>query len=134
METPIDFEKVTDRVKAAYLLGAPYERELEEAPEMARRQAERIAADVVSQGGSISRRGVMTLDSQAVALIAYLQRLGVDAFATPPAEAAQQTEDAPPAEGVDAAAPDAAAAPDTLDSAGAPDAAPQDETTEEGEE
>ncbi|MEM9644179.1 MAG: cbb3-type cytochrome c oxidase subunit I [Planctomycetota bacterium] len=39
-------------------------------------QAERVAADIVSQGGPIRRGERMTLDSKVVALIAYLQRLG----------------------------------------------------------
>ena len=42
-----------------------------------RSQAERIAADIVSQGGPLSTAGVLTIDSNATALIAYLQRLGV---------------------------------------------------------
>jgi cytochrome c oxidase cbb3-type subunit I/II len=83
LETSIDFNKIQDRVDAAHMLGAPYDRELTEAPEMARAQAERIAADIVSQGGTVNRGDVMTLDSQAVALIAYLQRLGTDLNAPP---------------------------------------------------
>ncbi|MEM9826432.1 MAG: cytochrome-c oxidase, cbb3-type subunit I [Planctomycetota bacterium] len=88
LETEIDFKKVTDRVIAAHRLGAPYDEELENAPEMARLQAEAIAADIVSQGAPVSRNGVMVLDSQGVALIAYLQRLGVDYFKPAPAEPA----------------------------------------------
>ncbi len=63
------------------MLGAPYDRELTEAPEMAREQAELIAADIVSQGGPVMRGELLTIDSQAVALIAYLQRIGTDIFA-----------------------------------------------------
>ncbi len=85
LETTIDFNKTTDRVWAAHMLGAPYDRELTEAPQMAREQAERIAADIVSQGGPVTTAGILTLDSQAVALIAYLQRIGTDIFAPPPA-------------------------------------------------
>jgi len=80
----LDFKKTTDRVRAAHMLGAPYDRELEEAPEMAKQQAEQIAADIVSQGGPVKRGEVMVMDTQAVALIAFLQRLGVDL--TRPAE------------------------------------------------
>ncbi|MGI9472982.1 MAG: cytochrome-c oxidase, cbb3-type subunit II [Rubripirellula sp.] len=87
LDTSIDFDKIEDRVKAAYALGAPYDRELTESAQMARDQAERIAADIVSQGGTVSRGDLMTLDTQAVALIAYLQRMGTDIFA-PPAPAA----------------------------------------------
>jgi len=91
LETKIDFGKVTDRVWAAQKLGADYDFDLEEAPELARIQAEQIAADIVSQGGPVRVGDVMALESQAVALIAYLQRIGVDIFA-PPAEAAADTE------------------------------------------
>ncbi len=99
LDTPIDFEKVTDRVVAAHMLGAPYDRELTEAPEMARQQAERIAADIVSQGGTVSRGELMTYDSQAVALIAYLQRIGTDLFAPPEAKPEEAAAAPAPAEG-----------------------------------
>lgn len=54
----------------------------------ARQQAERIAADIVSQGGPVlvqrlGQEPLLVIDTQAVALIAYLQRLGVD-VAEPP--------------------------------------------------
>ncbi len=92
LDTPIDFDKIPERVRAAHLLGAPYDRELTEAAQMAREQAERVAAEIVSQGGPVSRGDVMTLDSQAVALIAYLQRLGTDIFAPPePQQTAAET-------------------------------------------
>ena len=55
-------------------------------------QAERVAADIVSQGGPISTGGVMTLDSSLTALIAYVQRLGVDpaTLLAPKTEAVQE--------------------------------------------
>jgi len=74
----LDFKKTTERIRAAHLLGAPYDRELDEAPEMARLQAEEIAAEIVKQGGPVKRGETMVMNTQAVALIAYLQRLGVD--------------------------------------------------------
>jgi len=85
LETSLDFKKITDRVHAAHLLGAPYARELTEAPEMAQKQAEEIAAQIVSQGGPMMRtinngESLKTMDSQAIALIAYLQRIGTDIF------------------------------------------------------
>lgn len=83
LNTKINFKRIPDRVHAAHMLGAPYDRELKEAVEMAKQQAEQVAADIVSQGGTIRRGDVMTLDSQAVALIAYIQRLGTDIFASP---------------------------------------------------
>ena len=86
LNASIDFDKIADRVHAAAMLGAPYDRELTDSAEMARSQAERIAADIVSSGNPVKRpNGLMTLDSQAVALIAYLQRLGTDLTAPPDA-------------------------------------------------
>jgi cytochrome c oxidase cbb3-type subunit I/II len=91
LSTEIDFKKISDRVWAASLLGAPYGEELTNAPAMARQQAETIAAEIVAQGGPVQvpRSGkppLLVLDSQAVALIAYLQRLGVDLFRPVPSE------------------------------------------------
>jgi cytochrome c oxidase cbb3-type subunit I/II len=111
LSTEIDFKKVTDRVQAAHLLGAPYDRELEEAPEMARQQAEAITSDIVKQGGPVKRGEILVMNTQAVALIAYLQRLGVDLnrpaapAATPEAAPAVEGQPAVPAEGQPAAVP-----------------------------
>ncbi len=86
LETKLNFAGAADRVWAANALGAPYsEEELTKSAELAQKQAEVIAADIVSQGGPVMRtidggETLMTMDSQAVALIAYLQRLGVDYF------------------------------------------------------
>ncbi|MEM9365954.1 MAG: cytochrome-c oxidase, cbb3-type subunit I [Planctomycetota bacterium] len=90
LTTEIDFKKTSDRMWAASKLGADYDMALDEAPDHARQQAETIAADIVSQGGPImmqrvSKDPLMVMDSQAVALIAYLQRLGVDIFQPAPA-------------------------------------------------
>ncbi len=74
----LDFAKTSERVRAAHRLGALYQRELEEAPEMARRQSEELAAEIVSQGGPVKQGEILVMNTQAVALIAYLQRLGVD--------------------------------------------------------
>ncbi|RPH79980.1 MAG: cytochrome-c oxidase, cbb3-type subunit II, partial [Planctomycetaceae bacterium] len=97
LSTEIDFKKITDRVRAAHLLGAPYDRELDEAPEMARQQAEAVAAEIVKQGGPVKRGEVLVMNTQAVALIAYLQRLGVDL--NRPAVPAAATDAALPADG-----------------------------------
>ncbi|MFG0263007.1 MAG: cytochrome-c oxidase, cbb3-type subunit I, partial [Novipirellula sp. JB048] len=95
LDTKLNFDQIADRVWAAQMLGAPYDFDLSEAADLARQQAEVLAADVVSQGGPVKRGEVMTFDSQAIALIAYLQRIGTDIFATPEAAA----DDAAPAEG-----------------------------------
>ncbi|HEX6986497.1 MAG TPA: cytochrome-c oxidase, cbb3-type subunit I [Planctomycetaceae bacterium] len=100
-EKELNFKAIPDRVKAAAALGAPYDRELTDAEAMAREQAAKIAAEIVAQGGSPGLE-----DKQAVAMIAYLQRLGTDLFA-PPVPAAPATPatspDRPQAAGVEGA-------------------------------
>jgi cytochrome c oxidase cbb3-type subunit I/II len=82
--TAIDFEKIKDRVRAAKTLGASYDFDLEESSEVARKQAESVAAEIVSLGGPVlvprgaGKEPLFVFDTQAVALISYLQRLGVD--------------------------------------------------------
>lgn len=100
LSTKLDFKKTTERVHAAYKLGAPYDRELDEAPEMARQQAEKIAAEIVSQGGPVKHGDLLVLETQAVALIAYLQRVGIDLNRTDDEPAAEEeaTDEAAPAD------------------------------------
>jgi cytochrome c oxidase cbb3-type subunit I/II len=94
----LDFSAVQDRVLAASYLGAEYDRELHAAEDIAHAQARQIVAELVAQGGpdrvpydpGDESRFLMLEDSKAIALIAYLQRIGVDLFATegtePPAD------------------------------------------------
>lgn len=71
------YDAIAPHVKAAAFLGAPYsDEELNDTAAVAKRQAERIAAEIVEQGGPAK-----TYEKQAVALIAYLQRIGIDLFA-----------------------------------------------------
>ena len=82
-KTPLDFDRLGERMEVAIKRGAKYEFKPEQAAEHARKQAESIAADVVGGGGPIwvqrpSQEPMMTFDTQAIALIAYLQRLGAD--------------------------------------------------------
>jgi cytochrome c oxidase cbb3-type subunit I/II len=73
-------------------LGAPYsEEQIANCEADARHQAEVIAAEIVAQGGPAAMQ-----EKQAMAVIAYLQRMGTDIFKTPtpaggekPAEAAE---------------------------------------------
>lgn len=62
---------------------------------MAIKQAQKIAADIATQGGPLDME-----DKQIVAIIAYLQRMGIDRYkpapATEPAPTAAPA--APPAE------------------------------------
>ncbi|MCA8988342.1 MAG: cytochrome-c oxidase, cbb3-type subunit II, partial [Planctomycetaceae bacterium] len=96
----LNFSSIPARVKAANILGAPYSEEvLNDSIEVARKQADKIAKEIVAQEGP---EGLA--DKQVVAMIAYLQRLGTDLFKTPPAPAPVEGE----AEaGQTAAAPDA---------------------------
>lgn len=83
LDNDLKFSGIPPLVQTAHKLGAPYDRELTEAEAMAHRQAEEIAADIVRQGGPANMQ-----ERQAIALIAYLQRLGTDYFRTEePAEA-----------------------------------------------
>ncbi|MCM2375205.1 cytochrome-c oxidase, cbb3-type subunit I [Aporhodopirellula aestuarii] len=93
----LKYDAIAPHVQAAAYLGAEYsEADLNDTANVAMAQAERIAAEIVEQGGPAK-----TYEKQAVALIAYLQRIGIDLFAeeTPaeavPAETAPEGEAAP---------------------------------------
>lgn len=77
LEADLKFSAIQPLVDAAHYLGAKYDSELTEAEGLARKQAEAIAAEIVKQGGPA---GVH--EKQAIALIAYLQRMGTDLFRT----------------------------------------------------
>lgn len=84
----LKFKEVPKLVETMYQLGAPYTpEERAQAEELARWQGLEIAAEIVQQGGPIN-----TQETQAAALIAYIQRLGIDLFRT---EEAPTTEGAP---------------------------------------
>jgi cytochrome c oxidase cbb3-type subunit I/II len=89
------YDAIAPHVKAAAFLGAPYtEEELNNTAEVARKQAEFVAAEIVAQGGPAK-----TYEKQAVALIAYLQRVGIDLFAEEEKPAASE---APPEDATEA--------------------------------
>ncbi len=69
----INFEQIQSRVDAMAMLGVPYGDAVNRAPEMARAQAADIAAEIERQGGPSDLR-----DKQIVAIVAYMQRLGMD--------------------------------------------------------
>ncbi|HMP78417.1 MAG TPA: cytochrome-c oxidase, cbb3-type subunit I [Pirellulaceae bacterium] len=100
-QTRIIYSDIPAKVKAAAALGAPYSPdELENAVELAREQARRIVQQIVEQNGP-SRvpapgydSGYLDLENaRVIALIAYMQRLGIDLYATdtPPAPPAGET-------------------------------------------
>lgn len=97
--TKLNFAGIPDRVEAAAMLGAPYEAELMHGEDMARAQARAIVAELVTQDGpdriffdaadaadaaayDDPSKFIMLEETQAIALIAYLQRIGVDLHAT----------------------------------------------------
>jgi cytochrome c oxidase cbb3-type subunit I/II len=99
--------------KASNFLGAPYgDEEMTDADAHARKQAEVIAADIVKQGGPAGMQ-----EKQAIALIAYLQRVGTDLFRSddPKKSEAAPATDAPATEvpATDAAATEAAGSGNT---------------------
>lgn len=72
LEDDIDFASIQPRVDAMALLGVPYGAALNYAEEMARKQADTIATEIIAQGGPDLR------GKDIIALVAYLQRLGTD--------------------------------------------------------
>jgi cytochrome c oxidase cbb3-type subunit I/II len=78
----LDFDGIQRRVDVMAMLGVPYGDAIGRAPEMAREQARTIAASIESQGGP---KGLG--DKEIIAMVAYLQRLGKDIHAAPPAVA-----------------------------------------------
>ncbi len=78
----LDFDGIQRRVDVMAMLGVPYGDAIGHAPEMAREQARTIAASIESQGGP---KGLG--DKEIIAMVAYLQRLGKDIHAAPPAVA-----------------------------------------------
>ena len=83
----LNFGTIQQRVKVAAALGAPYERELTEAEDMARKQAREIVKELVKQGGpstvtKSSGEEVALEETHVIALIAYMQRVGIDLYAT----------------------------------------------------
>jgi cytochrome c oxidase cbb3-type subunit I/II len=94
LDKSISFDTLPSHLRALNKVGVPYdEASIQKAPESARKQAAEIAAQIVSQKGPA---GLET--KQVVALVAYLQRLGTDLFATPaaapppaPAQAVKET-------------------------------------------
>jgi cytochrome c oxidase cbb3-type subunit I/II len=69
----IDFDGIQAKVDAMAMLGVPYGEAINNAPELARRQAAQMAAVIAAQGGPAD-----LADREVVAITAYLQRLGQD--------------------------------------------------------
>jgi cytochrome c oxidase cbb3-type subunit I/II len=83
LTTPLDFDVIPTHVEAQQMLGVPYtDAEIRGAKLAAKTQAAAIAKEIVDQGGPKTLQ-----DTQVIAMIAYLQRLGRDIQAMPPAPA-----------------------------------------------
>lgn len=80
----LNFGGIQERINAVHFLGAPYDLELTDAAGIARKQADVIAAEILAQGGKVDFEGKLIKDSTAIALIAYLQRLGKDLYRVDP--------------------------------------------------
>jgi cbb3-type cytochrome c oxidase subunit II len=93
LDKPTDYAAIPSKVRALSRVGVPYtEGEIVRSAEHAQAQAAEIANDIVAQGGP---EGLA--DKEIVALIAFLQRLGVDGRQDLPSPAL------PPLEPADAA-------------------------------
>ncbi len=83
LEQPLDFDAIASRVRAMRMVGVPYtDDQQHNAPALAREQAARIARELEDQGGYPGLQ-----DRKILALVAYLERLGVDITKTPEAAA-----------------------------------------------
>jgi cytochrome c oxidase cbb3-type subunit I/II len=94
----LNFKAIPERVRAARFLGAKYEFDDAASVEIAQKQATEVAGVLVEQGGPAN-----LADTKIIALIAYIQRLGVDITRpdTPPATAVPAGQVAPDAAGSD---------------------------------
>ena len=82
LTTRIDLSDLPGKLRGLRRLGVPYsEAEIEGAVALARAQADEVAAEVVAQGGP-----ERLADKEITALVAYLQRLGVDRAGMPAEE------------------------------------------------
>ena len=79
LDNELNLSTVQKRINVAAFLGAEYDRELTEAEEMAREQAHQIMDELREQGGPSLDKDKIPM---AIAVIAYLQRLGTDINAT----------------------------------------------------
>jgi cytochrome c oxidase cbb3-type subunit I/II len=77
----LNFDAIAPRVATMRRLGVPYtDGDIQQAAEIAQQQAEEIAAKIERDGGETGLE-----DKMVIALIAYVDRLGLDLFAAPDA-------------------------------------------------
>ena len=101
LATKLPISEIGRQVRALSALGTPYDLKVEEGEsidskfeKMATKQAESIAAEIIGQGGPVAYEGNFIKDTSAIALIAYIQRLGTDL--SRPAPAAGSTNEIKP--------------------------------------
>lgn len=80
----LNFDEIPSRVQSMAMLGVPYGEAVTNSIEMARAQAEVIAADIYGDGTDERLVVEGVEDKKVTALIAYLQRLGTDINMAPP--------------------------------------------------
>ncbi len=89
LEEPLDYDAIAGRVNAMVMLGVPYtEVEQADAAAVARAQADAMIDEIRTQDG-VDAVPEGLADVKMIALVAYLQRLGVDLYADPDAAAEQ---------------------------------------------
>jgi cytochrome c oxidase cbb3-type subunit I/II len=86
----INFDRIQTRVNAMAMLGVPYGQAVLEgmAPKLAQQQAQEIARLIDEAGGPPADS---IWDTEVIALIAYMRRLGTDIFKTPSDSAQEGT-------------------------------------------
>ena len=80
LEDQLNFKEIQPRVEVAKYLHPEYPYDVSKSEELAKEQAERVAAEIITQGGPVEYNGHLIKESSAIALIAYLKRVGTDLF------------------------------------------------------
>ena len=93
-KTKVDFESIPVRIGAMQALGVPYtDDQRAQSVDSARQQAEEIAKMITKDGGRPETAGVKLEESELVAMIAYMRRLGTDLFKPVPETVLAPTND-----------------------------------------
>jgi cytochrome c oxidase cbb3-type subunit I/II len=88
LKTPLNFDEIPRKMTAMQTLGVPYsDHDIETAVDTAKKQAREIADKIERDKGPAGLE-----DMKVIALIAYVDRLGVDLFAVPPGESTEEKE------------------------------------------
>jgi cytochrome c oxidase cbb3-type subunit I/II len=82
LDQELNHREIGRRMAAIKDLGAVAETDGAKAEDSSKKQAEKIAAEIIAQGGPVEYGDHLVKDTVAVALIAYIQRVGTDRFKT----------------------------------------------------